>query len=97
MRSNLSDFFRRSRAWILRLRCNDALSQGKKDIRNLADGLVPHGAENKSERTIFIESGERGTQCPRARWVVRNVEYRLRKLICTRYHLKSGRPPRRTY
>src|SRR5580765_3838412 len=97
MRSQLSDFFRRCRTRILRLRCNYALSQREKDIRNLADGLVTHGAENKSERTIFIESGKRGTQCPRARWVVRNVEHDLRNLAGARYHLKPGWPPRHTY
>ena len=52
-----------------------SVRQGKQNLRHLADRLVPHGAENKRQRTLRIASREGRAQCPCPGWIVRHIEH----------------------
>src|ERR1700686_3237495 len=97
MRSQRSNFLRRSRPRVLRPRGNHAFAQGKKNIGNLANGLVTHGTKNERERAAFIKRGKSSPQCPRTGWVVRNIDHNFGKSLVRRHYLKSCRPPGHSY
>src|SRR5471032_76939 len=97
MRSQRSNFLRRSRPRVLRPRGNHEFGQGEKNIGNLANGLVTHGTKNERERAVFIKRGKSSPQCPRAGWVVRDVEHNFRQSILRSNDLKSSGPPGHFY
>ena len=66
----------------------------EENAANLVDGLVPHGAENENQPTVFVPLREGGTQPPCAGGIVRYIQHHLGPTLVSRDNLEPPGPAR---